>query len=309
MESPGVLSRDGNGSDLREAGQRSCHAGRGSGPLFPAARGRNIGPTAAMQHPPVEPHHSLLPFAPAAQRTAVVFGAPVVLAFVPSRKARQGAVAARPAFRRCPAERIVADEAFWRGSGLALTPNRYPFAHQQRILWPVTARREPDLPMWTAVVAWAAAANGTALVNTIGAASTIARAHAHLLPERLPFLPALPERRVQTDLIDVPTGVDLVAKDVPFCLLGVRGPAEARAKALVRLATTRLTAACNVVVQDDAAWIYPRRLETPAPHFPFALGAAEAWGRWCYVDEAPFAAATANDLEQALLAAGMEPIA
>jgi hypothetical protein len=81
-----------------------------------------------------------------------------------------------------------------------------------------------------------------------------------------------------------------------------------RAEALVRLAEARLTAACNVVVQDQTAWLFPRRLEIPAPHFPLALGSAELWGRWCYVDEAAFGAASAKDLEQALVAAGMEKL-
>lgn len=261
-----------------------------------------------MQGPPVEPHRSLLPFAPAALRHEVAFGAPVVLAWVPGRKVRQGAVGRRPAFAPSPADRIIASEAFWRGDGLAATPNAHPFAHEQRILWATTPLREPDVAMWTAIGAWADAANGTALVNTIGAASTIARAHAHLLPERLPFLAGLRDRAVVDPPIDVPPGVHLVAKDVPFCLLGVRGEPAARATALARLASARLTAAWNVAVQDGTAWVCPRRVETPSPHFPFALGAAEVWGRWCYVDEAPFLAARGEDLERALLAAGTEPL-
>ncbi|MBL8750147.1 MAG: hypothetical protein JNK78_13360 [Planctomycetes bacterium] len=258
--------------------------------------------------PPTEPHPSLVPFAPAALRSLVVFGSPVVLAYVPGRKARQDPVSRRPAFRRSPADRIVAEESFWRDGDLALTPNRHPFAAEQRILWPLRPIREPDAAMWTAACAWADAANGTALVNTIGAASTIARAHAHLLPERLAFLAALPEKSVAIDAIDRPAGAEFVAKDAPFFLVGVRGSAAARGSALAQLAAARLTAAWNVVVQDGTAWVFPRRIETPAPHFPFALGAAEVWGRWCYVDEAPFASATANDLEQALVAAGTEPL-
>ena len=71
------------------------------------------------------------------------------------------------------------------------------------------------------------------------------------------------------------------------------------------LAEARLTAAWNVIVTEDAAWIVPRAVETPLPWFPQALGAAELWGRWCYVDEAPFRAARGHDLEQALVQAGM----
>ena len=291
------------GSDTLSGGQsQSCRARR----LCPIAGTRNI--DAPMPCPPIEPHASLVSFAPAAIRTLPVFGAPAQLAFLPGRKARQLAGTARPPFHRSPAERIVREESAWSDGALAMTPNRYPFGRDARILWPTEPRREPDVTMWTAVCEWADAAHGTALVNTIGAASTIARAHAHLLGERSPFLERLRERPSRLDVVDVPAGVSLVEKELPFALLGVRGPAAARARTLVRLAAARLAIAWNVVVQDGTAWVFPRRTETPAPHFPVPLGAAEVWGRWCYVDEAPFAAATAADLEAALVAAGTEPL-
>ena len=262
-----------------------------------------------MAVPPAEPHPSLVPFRPTATRTLTVFGGPVELVLVPGRKARKDAARSdRPPFGRSPAARIVRDEAFWRSDGLALTPNRYPFAHHQRILWTTRPVRDPDLALWAAAADWADRSNGTALVNNIGAAATIARAHAHLLPERLPFLGALPDRRCELDLVDLPTSAELVVKDAPFCLLGVRGPAAARAEVLLLLAEARLTPAWNVVIEDGTVWVFPRRIETPAPHFSHALGAAEVWGRWCYLDEQPFAAATTADLERALVAAGTPPL-
>lgn len=262
-----------------------------------------------MTRPPTGPDPRLPPFAVEARRRLSAYGAPVELVFVPARQQRRDrATGDRPPFARSRAAAIVADEALWRDARHVVTPNRYPFASDQRILWPVTARRDPDLEMWQTIGEWVDAGGGTALLNTIGAAATIARAHAHLLVERSRFLAALPERPLQSDLIDVPAGVELLAKDVPFCLLGVRGPAAPRAEALVALAEARLTAACNVVMQDGTAWLYPRRIETPAPQFPFALGAAEVWGRWCYGEAAPFEAATAPDLERALVAAGAEAL-
>ncbi|MFY9343020.1 MAG: hypothetical protein WAT39_11055 [Planctomycetota bacterium] len=259
---------------------------------------------------PIDPHPGLVPFAPAATRSLQVFGAPVELVLVPERKARPDRVSgARPPFRRSPAARIVASEAIWRGDGLVATPNRYPFAAAQRLLWPEERTRELGFGMWRAIAAWVAASGGTGLVNGIGAAATIARAHAHLTPERLPFLRALPERRCDADLIEVPAGAELWHKDVPLCLLSVRGDADARAEALMRLAEARLTAAWNVVVAGDTAWVMPRSIETPAPSFPYPLGAAELWGRWCYMDEQPFAAARGEDLERALVAGGAPRLA
>jgi hypothetical protein len=259
---------------------------------------------------PIADHERLVAYAPAAVRRLRVFGAHVEAALVPARRQRVGAaVAARPPFARSRAARILADECIWRGDGMALTPNAFPFAQGQRLLWPLVPLREPDAALWQAAFAWADAAGGAALVNNVGAASSIGRAHAHLCAERMPFLAGLPEQTGPHDVIDLPDGVALVAKAVPFCLLGVRGPAAARALAVVRLAEARLTAAWNVVAQDGATWLLPRRAETPAPHFPHALGAAELWGRWCYVDEAAFAAAREADLEAALVAAGCPPLA
>lgn len=259
---------------------------------------------------PNEPHPDLVPFAPAARRTASVFGAAVELVFVPERKARHGrASSARPAFVRSLAPRIVRDEAIWRGDGLVLTPNRYPFAQAHRILWPAGAVREPDRAFWRAVFDWVARSGGSALVNNVGAAATIGRAHAHLVPESQPFLGALRERAVAADLVDLPPQVSLVAKDVPFCVLGVRGDVDGRAAAMIALHEARLTAAWNVVATNDTAWIVPRSAEIPAPHYPYALGACELWGRWCYMDEAPFTAANGADLERALVASGTAPLA
>lgn len=262
-----------------------------------------------MSVPPIEPAASRLPFAPAAERRLTVLGVEVSLVLVPDRRARGGrAVAGRPALQRCPASRILAEEALWRADALVLTPNRYPFAAGQRLLWMAGPTREPDRAFWLAALAWAERAGGSVLLNTVGAAATIARAHAHLVPERRAFLGSLPTRQCTLDLIDVPPGGELIAVDAPFCALGVRGPVAARATALVLLAEARLTAACNVVAEGDTAWVVPRTVETPAPWFPQALGAAELWGRWCYVDEAPFAAATGADLERALVEAGAMPL-
>lgn len=262
---------------------------------------------------PVDSHPDLVPFAPVARRQLTVFGAPVELVLVPSRKSRPNrANAERPALAKSPAARILREETLWRGDGLAMTPNKYPFAAAHRLLWRESVTRELDRDCWREVATWVAATGGSAMVNSIGAAATIARAHVHLVPERLPFLQQLGERRCGLDLVDLaslPANVELWTKVAPFCLLGVRGPAAGLAAALERLAEARLTPAGNTVLVGDTAWLYPRAVETPAPWFPYALGAAEVWGRWCYVDEAPFASATSAALERALVVAGMPPLA
>lgn len=260
-----------------------------------------------MPPPPITSHPSLVAYAALARRELTVFGAPVEAVLVPGRKARAGiAGAARPAFAASRAGQILATEAFWRQDGLVLTPNRYPFAREHRLLWSAEPRREPSAAMWAALCGWAEACGGSAMVNTIGAAATMPRAHAHLTPERLDFLASLPVEPGPADLVELPPGVELVAARVPFCLLGVRGgDAAARAAVLVALAESRQVPCWNVAVQADEAWLYPRSTETPAPHFPYALGAAELWGRWCYVDAEPFEAATGEGLQRAMVAAGV----
>lgn len=263
-----------------------------------------------MDCPPIEPHPSLLPFEPTAQRQVQLFGKTVHLALVPSRRARSGHVReGRPAFGRSPANRILGQEAYWRTDTLAVTPNKFPFARHQRILWMANPAREPDRVFWRTALEWVDRSNGTALLNNIGAAATIPRAHAHLIGESLPFLGELDERALETDLIDVPDGCELVCKDLPFCMIGVRGDVEGKSHALMRLADARLTPTWNVIIRKDATWIVPRGKQTPAPYFDQAVGSAEFWGRWCYVDEEPFAAATGADLEKALEIATAKPIA
>jgi len=257
---------------------------------------------------PLLPDDRLLPFAPAAVRAVTVFGAHAELVLVPGRKDRPGRTGVRrPAFAPPAAARIVREEAVWRGDGAVLTPNRYPFAAGASLLWPEAPMRDPAPELWQAAAEWVARGGGSALRNDIGAAATIARAHVHLTRERLPFLGALPERPLAAPWFDV-AGAALVGKQVPFCLLGVRGAPDRLAMALQRLAEARLTAAWNVVIERDTAWLMPRSEETPAPHFPHALGAAEVWGRWCYLDEPAFTAATGADLERALVAAGVPPL-
>ena len=102
---------------------------------------------------------------------------------------------------------------------------------------------------------------------------------------------------------ELPAGVDCLSLAPPFpgVAAGVRGPAPERAVVVHRLLEARTTPAFNLVSQDSTTWVFPRSaIETPAPHFSHALGAAELWGRWCFGDEEPFRAATAKDLEAAL---------
>ncbi|MEC8253271.1 MAG: hypothetical protein VX044_08670 [Planctomycetota bacterium] len=240
---------------------------------------------------------SLVPYEPSASRELQLFGAPVELALLPGRRLRAGAERrAQPPFQRSPAPRIIEEESYWRDGALALTPNKFPFARDQRILWVTEPAREPDGVFWQAALKWVDRADGTVLLNNIGAAATIARAHAHLVGERLPFLEQVREQPLTTAPIEPPAGCELIQKRLSRCVLGVRGPVAGRARALELLADARTTATWNVVLTRDAAWVIPRAQQTPEPHLGCPMGAAEFWGRFCFVDEGPFAAANASTL-------------
>ncbi len=247
------------------------------------------------------------PFQPAARREMRLFGAPAELLWLPQRRSRPGLPrAGQPAFRKSRIAKILSEETVWRGDGGALTPNPYPFAERQAIVWAEAPIREPDLGLLELVLRFEEHTGGALLINSTGAAASFARAHAHLLAEPNAFLEELPREPFDPDFLEPVAGVDIVrlAPPVPILAVGVRGAARDRARAIHQLLQRRTTAAFNVVSQNGVSWVVPRTIETPAPEFPQALGAAELWGRWCFNDEQPFEEATPEKLEAVLTRIG-----
>ncbi|GAB4136204.1 MAG: hypothetical protein Fur0037_00610 [Planctomycetota bacterium] len=258
--------------------------------------------------PPTDPSAwATRPFRPVARRELPVFSATAELILLPERARRQGRPdAARPPFDMPRGDRIVAEEAFWSAGGLAATPNIHPFAERQVLLWREPATREHGPDLLEPLFRWVGAIGGTGLVNSIGAAASIPRAHAHVTPERLSFLGKLREEPASEPWLPRVPGTSFVRKLVPFTLLGVRGEPRLRARAVHELNLRRSTAAWNLVVSEETAWIFPRSsVETPAPSFPHALGAAELWGRFCFLERGPFEEASGPDLERALALCGV----
>lgn len=245
----------------------------------------------------------VVPWEPRATRSLSVCGAPVELVWLPDRKLRTGAPSAdRPSFRTDIAARIVNQEELWSDAEVTLTPNRFPFASPHGLLWTKQATREAPLSLLRTAIEMATAHGGSALANCIGAAASIPRAHVHLVRTRSTWLPELPVS--PTAHAEVLAGLDDVTaadtRDVPFHAVRIAGEPAARARAAHRLLTQRMTAAFNLIDDGTHCWVFPRAEETPAPHFPYALGAAELHGQWCYGDREPFETATSADLERAL---------
>ena len=245
-------------------------------------------------------------FAPARRRHVPLLGTSVELCWLPERRDRQGKPTPdRPPFGTDAAARIDADESRWSGAHLALTPNRHPFAERHLLLWSTRPAREPDRAFLEAGFELAAATGGALLVNSIGAAASLTRAHAHLIAETQPFLPSIAlEPHELAALEGHPVAVDRASPAFPAVLIALRGTVTARAAATERLLLLRTCAAFGLVAQQDTTWVFPRSREVPAPHFPQPLGSAELWGRWCFDEEAAWQAATADDLVRALALAG-----
>ena len=243
-------------------------------------------------------------YRPAATRELQVCGAPAELVWLPSRQTRRDApTAAPPAFRAAAAERILREEALWRGGGCVLTPNLHPLATRELLLWCEAPVREPDPQTLALALALEEAVDGAVMVNSVGAAASNPRAHAHLAGETLEFLEALPRATAERGGLPAMSDVEVLELMPPFpgFSIGVRGSAPARAAALHNLLEHRSATAFNIVSQRGVSWFFPRStVEIPAPHFPTALGCSELWGRWFFAEQEPFERATADDLQTAL---------
>ena len=152
-----------------------------------------------------------------------------------------------------------------------------------------------------------AAVGGATVLNSVGAAASIPRAHLHVVSDQQPFLSNQPEEPVELDLLaDLDVAASRLAEPFPVLVLALRGSIAARAQALALLTEHRSALAYNIVSQGGTSWFVPRSAqEITAPHFPQALGGAEFWGRWCFGDEEPFRAMTTADAEAALRMAGV----
>lgn len=243
---------------------------------------------------------------PAARRKVTLCGGDVELVWLPERASRR-----RPpphVLHTDHAPRILTQEALWRSDRppAVLTPNRYPFARAAALLWSAEPQREVSADLLDLALSLAEPHGGSVLGNTLGAAATQPRAHLHLVGERSHFLPSLPTEPFSPPELDAAAlGVDLVRLAAPYpgLVLGVRGDRQARAHAAAQLLALRATPAANLVSDGDTTWFAPRRCETPTPYFTAPLGCAEIWGRFCFEDEAAFAAADSTSLTQALAAA------
>jgi hypothetical protein len=229
---------------------------------------------------------------PAATRRLELLGGEVELRWLPERARRRAAPAA---LHQDHASRILANETLWQSDN----------QRAALILWSVVPLREADADLIERALALAEPHGGTVLMNTLGAAATQPRAHLHVVGERLPFLsklPALPcARPLPDDLTSGRGAIEVVELAPPFpgLAFGLRGERPARARAAARLLQLRAALAANLISDGTTTWVIPRGVETPAPHFPYPLGCAELWGRFCFEDEATFAAATADSLRAA----------
>lgn len=247
------------------------------------------------------------------RRTAMVFGAPVELVCLPGRRDRGGVPNdRRPTFLPNRAPGILREEEVWSAPGVIMTGNAFPFTDRQIVLWATERRREPSIEMLQVAYAMEDEVVGTTVVNSMGAAGSITRSHIHLLGATNEFFETLPKSQINPDLVGLDLDhlgpCELWRLDPPFPItaVGVRGLASERAQTMHHLLECRTTPAFNLIGSHRTSWLVPRsRVEMPAPHFRQALGGAELWGRWCYIDTEAFEQATAAALESAIRMVGV----
>ena len=258
---------------------------------------------------------ALLPHSPlnvTARVELELFGARAELICLPDRGVRVGAPGARAVFQPNRADEIIQRESVWEAPGMALTPNRFPFADRHAVLWCTERRWHPSLEMLEVGFAMEDTVAGTSIVNSVGAAASITRGHIHLVGEQLPFLAQLPKSAVAAEEVGLRAEdldgcqLDRLAPPFPVWSVGVRGPHAHRARVVIRLLECLTTPSFNLIGSDGTAWLVPRSpMEIPKPYFPQALGGAELWGRWCFDDRNALENSTARDLEQAVRLSGV----
>ncbi len=258
------------------------------------------------QNPPKDPF-SLSDdwdFVAHARRSMLLHGQEVQLLYLPERRQRRGIPGPeKPPFLASPVERILAEEGLWSGRRVTITKNRYPFTGKQLLLWSQAAEREASLELLELGFAMAEDCGGSLLLNSCGAAASISRAHLHLIEDSRCFLGGLASEPVELAEIDGGPKVECrqLADPFPGYILELIGPHAERAKLAHRLLAIRSSPAVNLISTGGRCWIIPRStVEIPAPQFPYALGAAELFGLWCFGDHQAYEEARPEDLEAAL---------
>lgn len=236
-------------------------------------------------------------------RALSAFGLPIDAVWIPERARRGGLPTAdRPSFAAHKGERIRAREMLVQDEDVIITPNKFRFFERHLCVWPRSSRtREHPPELLARGFELAGAIGGSALANVIGSSASIQLAHLHLVDSASEALATLPmetvhELRASTVLAPDP--------EFPLWVVAVDAADVNERAAVVRdLLDARTTAAVNVLGQGQRVWLFPRRLEVPAPWFPYALGAAELWGRFVFQTRESLEAVTEADLERALEAA------
>ena len=112
---------------------------------------------------------ALLPHSPlnvTARVELELFGARAELICLPDRGVRVGAPGARAVFQPNRADEIIQRESVWEAPGMALTPNRFPFADRHAVLWCTERRWHPSLEMLEVGFAMEDTVAGTSIVNS-----------------------------------------------------------------------------------------------------------------------------------------------
>ncbi len=237
-----------------------------------------------------------------ASRRLLAFGLPYELVLIPSRGQRANLPGMeRRAFVSDKGGRIRDQEELAREETIVLTPNRFAFYEQHGLLWQAVGfAREAPVSLMEAGFRLAEQAGGGLLINSIGASASICQAHAHLVRAKSEVLARLSMRA-----LGEARGLRVLATDPeaghPGLVVLVRGGRASDRAGFVRaLLDLRTSASYHVLAQDDSSWVIPRRRETVAEASPYALGAAEFFGRFVLPERETFDRLDRTAIELAL---------
>jgi hypothetical protein len=242
-----------------------------------------------------------------ASRRLLAYGLPYELVLIPSRGQRANLPGGRrPAFTCDRGGRIRQAEALASDDDVVLTPNRFAFYEQHGLLWQAEGfAREAPVRLLEAGFRIAEQSGGALLVNSIGASASICQAHGHLVRARSEVLAGLPMSPLGAE-----RGLKLLASDPraghPALAIQVRGgSASDRARLVRALLDLRTSASYHVLAQEDAAWVMPRRREIVEEVSPYAIGAAEFFGRFVLPDRETYDRLDRSSIELALAEASL----
>ncbi len=236
------------------------------------------------------------------KRTVNAFNMDFHVLYMPWRGVRREKGKMPSPFSRDRAYEIISREAIWRKGKYVVTPNKYPFAERQLLLWEDDREREPGEGLITLSLAILGKLEGmTGLMNTTGSAATIAKAHMQMAGlGRKPAVSKIPLEWMETG--GILAGFPERGSGWPGFFVAMKGDPERVGNLTKTLLIQRRCPAFNIIISENTLYLFPRLRETEMEAYPYPLGALELAGCFAFEHEETFLSATGERIEKAISA-------